>query len=102
METGSGATSHNPVDRLLAGARRIGSEYCWPASQAADVARALGELGQAVLGFEWWDFDMGPMPRIVDVSDFTTQLNDPWDHVVALGVRSAIEEWSTRGAPRLG
>ena len=81
----------NAVERILDASRRVGNEYCWPGDHAPDVARALGEVGQAILGFELWAFDDELTPRVVAVSDYRLQLENDWSVVVADSVRCALE-----------
>jgi len=81
----------NPVERILEGARRVGREYCWPIAQAVEVAEALGELQQAVLGFELWSFDEALMPRVLGWSEYRVSLDCPWLEVVRESVRAAVD-----------
>lgn len=91
----------NPVDRVLAEARRVGSEYCWALPRAADVVGALGELEQAVLGFELWAFDDGLKPRVVGFSEYRLELDRPWTEVVDESVRLALAGLSGQGDPSI-
>jgi hypothetical protein len=71
----------NPVERILEGTRRVGRE----------VAEALGELQQAVLGFELWSFDEALMPRVLGWSEYRVSLDCPWLEVVRESVRAAVD-----------
>ena len=86
----------NPVGRILEDARRVGTEYCWALSRAADVTTALGELRQAVLGFEFWAFDDELTPRVVGVSEYRLEFDRPWTEVVDDSVRLAVAGLKTR------
>jgi hypothetical protein len=81
----------NPVERVLERARRVGREYCWPGAQAVEVVGALGELRQAVLGFELWSFDEDLMPQVVGWSSYGVSLDDSWPEVVGQSVQAAID-----------
>ena len=84
-------SARNPVERILAGSRRVGGEYCWPIGDAIEVAEALGAVGQAILGFELWSFDEELTPRVVTWSEYRLSLNGPWREVVTASVRAAAE-----------
>jgi hypothetical protein len=86
----------NPVERILDGARRVGREYCWPIAQAVEVAQALGDLQQAVLGFELWSFDETLMPRVLEWSEYRVSLDRPWHEVVRESVQAAVDGLRTQ------
>lgn len=80
----------NPVDRVLEDARRVGNDYCWPASGAREVISALRELEQATLGFEVWSFDNEITPRVVRTSVYEVDLDQPWPDVVRTSFEAAL------------
>jgi hypothetical protein len=53
--------------------------------------KALGELRQAVLGFELWAFDEELTPRVMRVSEYVVTFNRPWSEVVVSSVQSALD-----------
>lgn len=78
----------NPIEVILEHARRVGLEYCWPLPLGPAIIRALGELDQAVLGYEIWSFGEKPTPRVHGVSEYRVDLTLPWSDIVAT---SAVE-----------
>lgn len=80
----------NPVDRVLEDARRVGNEYCWPAKGAREVISAPRELDQATLGFEVWSFDNQITPRVVRISVYEVDLDQPWPDVVRASFEAAL------------
>ena len=78
----------NPVERVLKNARRVGQEYCWPLSSSGDVVGALGELNQAILGYEIWRLDSAA-PTVVEVSEYRTSFAEDWRETVRESVRAA-------------
>jgi hypothetical protein len=84
----------NPVDRVLEDARRVGNEYCWPAKGAREVITALRDLEQATLGFEVWHFENPVGPRVVRISGYEVDLEQPWPDVVRDSSAAALAELS--------
>ncbi|MGH2772797.1 MAG: hypothetical protein ACRDIU_06640 [Actinomycetota bacterium] len=67
---------------LLAAARQVGQDLCWPAKEGEAIIRELAKLGLAILGLELWMFDEDDGPRVVGWTDYELDLNAPWDQVV--------------------
>ena len=86
----------NPVDVVLTGARPVGNEFCWPRAAAFDVIGALGQLDQAVLGFELWSLGTDDRPRVVAWSGYQANLDKPWAQVIEDCVAAAISELRDR------
>lgn len=57
--------SHESLPHLLRSARRVGEEFCWPATEALSVVEALQRLGLVVLGAELWRFETEDSPPTV-------------------------------------
>ncbi len=86
------SSTRSPLGLLLATAKRVGEEFCWPAPSALEVVEALRGLGYAVLGVELWAFDEpeGP-PRVVGWSTYATETALEWGDLVAVSAQSAAE-----------
>jgi hypothetical protein len=70
--------SHNPLPQILRSARRIGEEFCWPATEALSVIEAFQRLGLVVLGAELWRFEGDDAaPTVVGWTDYEVPPGPP-------------------------
>jgi hypothetical protein len=76
---------------LLSSARRVGSDYCWPADEALEVIDRLASLSLAILGVELWRFGADGPPEVLGWSDYRLDTDGPWTQVVADGARLAAD-----------
>lgn len=83
--------SANALTVLLENARRVGEEWCWPATNALEVVRSIEAMGLAVLGVELWDFGGDDGPTVKGWSQYEVPTGR-WDDAVRQLARSAVDE----------
>lgn len=83
--------STNALTVLLENARRVGEEWCWPATNAVEVVRSIEAMGLAVVGVELWDFGGDDLPTVKGWSQYELPTGR-WEDVVRQVARSAVDE----------
>lgn len=78
------------MEDLLASARRVGPDYCWPASKASEAVRGLAALGAAVVGAEFWQLDSANRPLVLGWSTYDVPLHGRWVDVVDQCMHEAL------------
>ena len=61
----------DPLGYLLQSARRVGDEFCWPATQLLNVTRSFVALNLIILGVELRRFDEGTAePTVIGWTEY--------------------------------
>lgn len=79
-------------NRLIAKARRVNDDLCWPATEITDVIQQLARLDLAILGLELWIFEDDDKPRVTGWTDYKLELQGEWDQVVRDAAEQAERE----------
>jgi hypothetical protein len=93
------STDSRSLQTLLRSARKVGSEYCWPATEAESVIRSLASTGQLILDVELWEFDSPTaQPRVLGWSEYEGDSGMSVEDSVAIAADQAIEAiWGHTG-----
>lgn len=87
---------HDPLPLVLRSVRRVGDEFCWPATDVLQILEAFERLERVILGAELWRFDGGnPEPTVVGWTEFVVP-EGTWQERVAESSRLAAEELHAR------
>lgn len=78
-------------DLPLACATRVGSDFCWPATQVLGALDAFALASVVLLGVELWKMHDDGAPEVLGWTDYNVDLGQPWPEAVRASHRLAVD-----------
>ena len=84
-------TDMDANDFPLACATRVGSDFCWPATQVLGALDAFTLASVVLLGVELWKMRDDGTPEVLGWTDYNVDLGVPWPEAVRASHRLAVD-----------
>ena len=78
-------------DLPLACAMKVGSEFCWPATQVLSALDAFALASVVLLGVELWKVGDDGAPEVLGWTEYNVDFTVPWSEVVRASHRLAVD-----------